>query len=60
MHSGDDEHQDQQRELSKLRGELAELKGSIPVHSMKPSMMQRIEELQEQIERLQQEMRSEQ
>lgn len=59
MHSADNQQEEQERELSKLRAELAELKGSIPVHSMKPSMMQRIEELQEQIEQLQRQMRSE-
>jgi len=59
MDSAENQQEEQQDELSKLRAELAELKGSIPVHSMKPSMMQRIEDLEEQIERLQQQPRSE-
>ena len=59
MDSADNQQEEEEGELSKLRAELAELKGSIPVHSMKPSMMQRIEDLEEQIERLQQQTRSE-
>ena len=52
MSGGDDGREKQERELAKLRAELADLKASIPAHSPKVSMMLRIEELEEQIERL--------
>ncbi len=39
--------------LSDLIRELETLKGSLPAHSVKPAMLIRIEELDEQIESLQ-------
>jgi len=37
-------------EIEKLKNELETLRGSWPVHSVKPIMMQRLEKLEEEIE----------
>ena len=58
MSGGDDEQEKQERQLTKLRAELADLKASIPAHSMKVSMLLRIEELEEEIERIERQVQS--
>ena len=50
MSSGNDRQEEQEGELAKLRAELANLKASIPAHSIKPSLMLEIEELEERIQ----------
>lgn len=52
MSGAHDQQEKQKPELAKLRAELADLKASIPAHSIKPSLMLRIEELEEQVERI--------
>ncbi len=42
--------------LADLRQELETLKASLPAHSLKPSMLIRIEELEDEIEALGREM----
>jgi hypothetical protein len=58
MSRGDDEQENPERELAKLRAELVHLKASIPAHSMKVSLMLRIEELEEEIERIERQAQS--
>ena len=43
---------DQERRLAALTGELEDLKRSLPAHSLKPAMLMRIEELEEELENL--------
>lgn len=52
MSSGDDDQEEQERELAKLRAELASLEASFPAYSIKPSLMLKIEDIEEQIERI--------
>lgn len=58
MSGADDQQEKQKPELAKLRAELADLKARIPAHSIKPSLMLRIEELEEQIERIERQVHS--
>jgi hypothetical protein len=44
---------EQSRRVAALTEELEALKRSLPAHSLKPAMLIRIEELEEQIEALQ-------
>jgi len=37
--------------VSDMEKEIAELKSSLPAHSAKPSMVQRLEELEEKLEK---------
>ncbi len=41
--------------IAALTGELEDLKRSLPAHSLKPAMLIRIEELEEEIENLKRE-----
>jgi len=40
----------QEEDLQELKRKIADLKGQMPVHSVNPSMMQELEELEEQLE----------
>ncbi len=53
-HGSSQEQEAASQHLKELKAELAELKASIPVHSMKPAMMQRIEDLEEEVKALEQ------
>ncbi len=44
--------QDRQQRIVALTTELDNLKRSLPAHSLKPAMLMRIEELEEEIEAL--------
>ena len=45
-------------ELERLRRELAERKGSIPIHSIRPHQLIEIEELEERIEEIERRLAS--
>jgi hypothetical protein len=47
--------QDRQQRIAALAKELDNLKRSLPAHSLKPAMLIRIEELEEEIETLKRE-----
>ena len=47
---------DREQRVAKLTEELENLKRSLPAHSVKPTMLLRIEELEEEIEALKRQM----
>jgi hypothetical protein len=47
--------QDKEARINKLEQELAQLKSQLPAHSIKPEMIIRIEELEDEIELLKKE-----
>ena len=50
------EHLEREQRIAKLTEELENLKRSLPAHSVKPAMLLRIEELEEEIEALKRQM----
>jgi len=42
-----------QERIAELEEQIAELKARWPAHSLKPAMLQQLEELEEELERLQ-------
>jgi hypothetical protein len=50
------EHLEREQRIAKLTEELENLKRSLPAHSVKPTMLLRIEELEEEIEVLKRQM----
>jgi hypothetical protein len=53
---GKKEHLEREQRIAKLTEELENLKCSLPAHSVKPAMLLRIEELEEEIESLKRQM----
>ena len=50
------EHLGREQRIAKLTEELENLKRSLPAHSVKPTMLLRIEELEEEIKSLKRQM----
>jgi len=43
---------DTKEKISKLQNEIKDLKDRMPAHSVKPEMVERLEELEEELDRL--------
>ncbi len=50
---------DIQLRIKELEGEIKELKKNIPAHSIRPAMMVRVEELEEELVRMRDELKGE-
>jgi predicted dithiol-disulfide oxidoreductase (DUF899 family) len=50
------EHLEREQRIARLMEELENLRRSLPAHSVKPTMLLRIEELEEEIESLKRQM----
>ena len=51
-----EEHAEREQHIAKLMEELENLRRSLPAHSVKPTMLLRIEELEEELELLKRQM----
>ncbi len=44
--------EDREERIRELKKEIADLRNRLPAHSVKPAMLSRLEELEEELERL--------
>jgi hypothetical protein len=57
MEMGSEERKSTEERLHKLRAELEERKSSVPIHSIRPHQLIEIEELEEEIEKLEKKLK---